>query len=104
MVSNAKSHAVLPGRRVECYRPLPPWRTEKAMPDNIPTSVQLLCDRSEIERLAYILARGNDIDKNAFDDCMCDDVEVIYSFGRWHGVEEHKKRCTEMCSQFTFIQ
>src|SRR5579862_7272737 len=74
------------------------------MPDNIPSSVQLLSDRAEIERLAYILARGNDIDINAYDDCMCDDIEVIYSFGQWRGLEEHKRRCREMQSLFTFTQ
>lgn len=74
------------------------------MPDNIPSSVQLLCDRADIERLAYVLARGNDIDNDAYDECMCDDVEVIYSFGQWRGVNEHKRRCREMGSLFTFTQ
>jgi hypothetical protein len=54
--------------------------------------------------LGAILVRGNDLDPEQFGKCMSDDVEIIYAFGSWRGVDEHKRRCKEMKSVFTFTQ
>ena len=48
-------------------------------------------DHAEIERLAFLYGRGNDISASFFDQCMCEDVEVVYPFGSWSGLETHKR-------------
>jgi hypothetical protein len=64
-----------------------------------------MSDRVEIERLASLVAWGNDVDPNYYDQCMCEDVEISYGFGQWRGVAEHKRRRKEYYeAYFTFTQ
>lgn len=68
-------------------------------------AVQWLRDRTEIEKLAFLYAKGNDIDAKYYEQCMCDDVEVVYPFGTWTGLEEHKRtRDATIGVAFTFTQ
>jgi hypothetical protein len=74
------------------------------MPNTPAIAQDLVRDRAEIERLASLVAWGNDVDPEYYDQCMCDDVEIVYSFAEWRGLEEHKRRCREYRSVFTFTQ
>jgi SnoaL-like domain len=66
---------------------------------------QWLRDRVEIEKLAFLYAKGNDKSADYYDQCMCDDVEIVYSFGSWKGLAEHKQiRDDTIGVAFTFTQ
>src|ERR1700722_8929109 len=55
-------------------------------------AIQSLLDRIEIEKLAVLFGKGNDLSSSYFDLCLTDDVEVVYPFGQWAGLEEQKRR------------
>lgn len=75
------------------------------MTTNAADAAQMLLDRIEIEKLAFLYGRGNDMSSSYFDQCMTDDVEVIYPFGQWKGLEEHKRqRDATIGIAFTFTQ
>jgi hypothetical protein len=68
-------------------------------------AVQTLLDRIEIEKLAVLCGRGIDIDSSYFDRCMTEDVEVIYPFGQWTGLEAYKRaRDATIGATFAFTQ
>jgi hypothetical protein len=68
-------------------------------------AAQLIVDRIEIEKLAFLFVRGNDIDASFFDQCLTKDVEVIYPFGEWKGLEEQKRhRDGSIGKTFAFTQ
>jgi hypothetical protein len=69
--------------------------------------VKWLKDRAEVESLAYIYGRAVDSRTREgyalFDQCMTPDVEVVYEFGTWKGVETQKKVTGDnMLRVFTF--
>lgn len=75
------------------------------MTSNANDTAQWLRDRVEIEHLVYLYGRGNDVDVRYFDQCMTDDVEVEYPFGKWKGLEEHKRmHQATIPVTFTFTQ
>jgi hypothetical protein len=66
-----------------------------------------LLDCEDIKRLAYLYGRGIDArqveDYSLFDQCLLPDVEIVYEFGTWKGLEEHKKiTAANMLRVFTF--
>jgi hypothetical protein len=64
-----------------------------------------LQDRIDVERLAILYGKGNDRGGRYFDQCLCDDVQVEYSFGKWTGREEHKRvHAATIPVIFTFTQ
>jgi len=68
-------------------------------------SARWLRDRIEIERLVYLYGRGNDVDVAFFDQCMIDEVEVEYPFGKWKGLDAHKRmHQATIPVAFTFTQ
>jgi SnoaL-like domain len=52
-----------------------------------------LCGRDGVVEAGSLFVHAIDLDERYFDQCLSEDVEVIYSFGRWRGREEHKRRC-----------
>ena len=68
-------------------------------------AAQIIVDRIEIEKLAFLFARGNDVDSSFFDQCLTEDVEVIYPFGEWKGLEEQKRhRDSSIGKVFAYTQ
>ncbi|ANI80179.1 nuclear transport factor 2 family protein [Sphingobium sp. EP60837] len=61
---------------------------------------------SHIAQLGYLYGRGADnrgeFGHKFFDKSLLDDVEVVYDFGRWRGLAEHKKRIANLQAAFTF--
>ncbi len=55
---------------------------------------QMLIDRQLIERSTILFGRaidGRDADTPLFDECLTDDVEFSYPFGKWKGLTEHRR-------------
>ena len=68
-------------------------------------AVQTLLDRIEIEKLGFLCARGIDTDAAYFDQCMTEDVEVVYPFGQWSGRAAYKRARDETIgATFAFTQ
>jgi hypothetical protein len=68
-------------------------------------NVQWLRDRIEIEQLAFLFAKGNDLNADYYAQCMLDDVEVEYPFGKWKGLATQKRiRDGTIGVCFTFTQ
>lgn len=71
--------------------------------------LKLLCDQRDIERLAILVGRATDAwnedDGKLWQQCMTDDIEIIYPFGSWRGIEAHKKIHRDTIKKvFTFVQ
>jgi hypothetical protein len=68
-------------------------------------TLELIHDRTEVEQLVFLYARGNDRDSTYFDKCLAEDVEVLYEFGTWRGRERHKAiRDATIGKVFSFTQ